>query len=1078
MYRRISYLNLITIILLFSVLLGLNYHVSAQNNFSLGMFGYDQPFPGHAFNTNEQNLLLGLNSNFIFGVLDTSHYDDIINFGNTNDFSMGLECDPTSDPITGPFYPCDTGLHNTALWPYICRNVVADIDSIEIEQFINNVYSEYPNDAGLSAILVAHQGDTDEPDHWPYIQYACSLINVNYGDDVESIAIWNVFQWDPGGQAGLENFFRTVDSLDVYHHEFYPFHVGGQYSYPPNDSSVFVGNEFQTDYIDNNIINSYQQTQQALENSGNTHTRWEVIMQTQRSWSASSGHFWRRPNQSEVWLQAFLAISRGAKGVHAYLYHSYQTSSSRAYGLVDRSATRQPINTPNYNQPYNNVAQLYEHLSELGPYLLPLSVDTAFTWTGTSTDYIQNITGDSLDGTHRTIEVSIFYEYNSNDYFMLINRRCNRDSANVWVNAYPQHISLTIDPDVAGTYQIRDLYSNEHYVTSDNTFRNIEILAGRGRVFELRRIFTQDETWANTINICSDITVPSGRTLTISPNSTIKFHSGTELKFNGHLNAKGTSSQHITFTSVSSNPNKGSWDYIRIDNSSGNDTLIYCDIKYANIAVWGMTNSQIYLNHVSVDSSLNYGLYLLNNDTRTTVDSSYFTNSSRGIFLINSSPYLVNVNCTDNNEGIFCYNGSSPEIGYSIISSNSLDGMVCLKESLPWIYHQTSFMRGNNWIRYNGSEGVYSDSSSFPKMGFNSIYPGNNVIEFNNGYEIYNGHPSRSLWVVYNWWQDNLEPDSSDLHTAETIIYKPINPNPRPGSSLLAATSNLIMNMADVVNNSLSDPEYYNEIGTKYLIEGKYNAAIEAFQYVIDEYPEIADAIYALVQMPYCYEGLNKKDDIVSYLEQISDRNTGKNHLEYFSLSLSVSYLEREGNYLKAVERCEQVIKKLQAGDINKNLLFIMANIYYYGLNDNEKAKTYFEEYLDTYPKDPMANTARFMLELLESGSLAKRNISNDSSDETIKPGKFALYQNYPNPFNPETQIQYQLPEDCFVTLTIYNILGQKIRTLVNFKQQTGYHTVRWDGKDDQGAMAASGLYLYQLNADRFNKVKKMLLLR
>jgi|GEM_PF-3336349 len=80
------------------------------------------------------------------------------------------------------------------------------------------------------------------------------------------------------------------------------------------------------------------------------------------------------------------------------------------------------------------------------------------------------------------------------------------------------------------TYQIRDLYSNELYVSGDKTFRGIRILADRGRVFELRKIFDQNETWANTVNVSSAITVPLGKILTIAANSAVHLYSAMELK--------------------------------------------------------------------------------------------------------------------------------------------------------------------------------------------------------------------------------------------------------------------------------------------------------------------------------------------------------------------------------------------------------------------------------------------------------------------------------------------------------------------------------------------------------------------
>jgi len=90
----------------------------------------------------------------------------------------------------------------------------------------------------------------------------------------------------------------------------------------------------------------------------------------------------------------------------------------------------------------------------------------------------------------------------------------------------------------------------------------------------------------------------------------------------------------------------------------------------------------------------------------------------------------------------------------------------------------------------------------------------------------------------------------------------------------------------------------------------------------------------------------------------------------------------------------------------------------------------------------------------------------------------FKLLGNYPNPFNPETTIKYQLPEPSFVRLVIYNIQGQEIKTLVNEKKSSGYHSVRWNGTNNPGIKVNSGVYLYHLQAGKFSDVKKMLLLK
>jgi flagellar hook assembly protein FlgD len=93
-------------------------------------------------------------------------------------------------------------------------------------------------------------------------------------------------------------------------------------------------------------------------------------------------------------------------------------------------------------------------------------------------------------------------------------------------------------------------------------------------------------------------------------------------------------------------------------------------------------------------------------------------------------------------------------------------------------------------------------------------------------------------------------------------------------------------------------------------------------------------------------------------------------------------------------------------------------------------------------------------------------------------PDEFAIAQNYPNRFNPVTKIKYQLPQRTEVKLVVYNILGQPVRTLVNGVLNAGYYEVEWNGRNDAGAPLASGVYIYRFEAEGFQKVQKMILLK
>jgi hypothetical protein len=94
-------------------------------------------------------------------------------------------------------------------------------------------------------------------------------------------------------------------------------------------------------------------------------------------------------------------------------------------------------------------------------------------------------------------------------------------------------------------------------------------------------------------------------------------------------------------------------------------------------------------------------------------------------------------------------------------------------------------------------------------------------------------------------------------------------------------------------------------------------------------------------------------------------------------------------------------------------------------------------------------------------------------AEQNVLPREFALSQNYPNPFNPNTTIHYSLPHISFVTLTVYNTLGQQVAQLVNEQQQAGYHDVVFRGDG-----LSSGVYFYRIQAGDFVASKKLLLLK
>jgi len=126
--------------------------------------------------------------------------------------------------------------------------------------------------------------------------------------------------------------------------------------------------------------------------------------------------------------------------------------------------------------------------------------------------------------------------------------------------------------------------------------------------------------------------------------------------------------------------------------------------------------------------------------------------------------------------------------------------------------------------------------------------------------------------------------------------------------------------------------------------------------------------------------------------------------------------------------------------------------------------------------EDKNANTGDFNL----THFLINETDVLESLKELFKavPEVYNLHQNFPNPFNPETRIDFQLPKVSKVTLKIYNILGQEIKTLVNEEKEAGYYSIIWNGENNYGVRVSSGLYIYQIRAGDFISSRKMVYIR
>ncbi len=99
-----------------------------------------------------------------------------------------------------------------------------------------------------------------------------------------------------------------------------------------------------------------------------------------------------------------------------------------------------------------------------------------------------------------------------------------------------------------------------------------------------------------------------------------------------------------------------------------------------------------------------------------------------------------------------------------------------------------------------------------------------------------------------------------------------------------------------------------------------------------------------------------------------------------------------------------------------------------------------------------------------------------DHHDASENSGDWQLFQNYPNPFNPSTYIKFSIPKSAFISIEIYNVMGQRIKSLVNAKLNSGMHQINWDGTNDQGLKVSAGTYLLMMKSEDFIQTRKMMM--
>jgi parallel beta-helix repeat protein len=533
-----------------------------------------------------------------------------------------------------------------------------------------------------------------------------------------------------------------------------------------------------------------------------------------------------------------------------------------------------------------------------------------------------------------------------------------------------------------------------------------------------------NEIWSGNITVTGNVTVPSGITLTINSGANLTFNNSASLTINGTLYSVGTLSSPITFNFTS--PNSTTENGIKL-NSGSSGTINYCKIQNAYRG--------IYENGVSVN-----------------ITNSAINNCTNGLYLYNSSPTINSCNIHDNIMGIYLVN-SSPYLYNNYIRNNTSVGIDCLSSSSP--YFGSGSTHGKNDITGNNN-GVMCYDNSSPRLG-NTSDGGYNNLGNNSASNVY-CFSTIGVFAINNYWGTG----GYKIYGTGSVAYLPTQPQENVPTPPLSKTGDEYYASLSSDIPLLSDFEKAEQL----ILEKNLDQAREACLNLINNYPDYSISYNALNLLKETYAA----DDIAGKKNIYKSLFNSKEKKDIYAMAgLILAEIDKE-NRLKQIN---EVMNNYAGESVVELALFNKFVYYNFELNDKENSRTVSKELDGLFSLSQGAIEAHRILGDKEYYNINADHGKNLQKTSIQTPKEYALYANYPNPFNPTTTINFQIPEDGFVTLKVYDILGREVASLVNADKKAGYYSCDFDA-----SKLSSGVYIYKITANNFVQSKKMLMIK